>query len=130
MREIKFRAWDRIGLQMGEVLMINFNSGVVGVKVGCRSTLYIDNKKIPYTHKTLRLDEVDLMRFIGVLDEKGNEVYEGDIYKYFNELHAVDNKHDWSCDCYGSTYGWNFKHADPTISEVMGNIYETPDLLK
>ncbi len=68
-------------------------------------------------------EDKPLMQFTGLLDKNGKEIYEGDIVK-FPDNHNQEIKFDEMTTSF--TYGqrWNVKAV-----EVIGNIYENPELL-
>ena len=68
-------------------------------------------------------------QFTGLLDKQGIEIYEGDILREDDEprLEVVE----WDRYCAGFTpFGDSCRDFLVGHSEVIGNIYETPDLLK
>lgn len=84
----------------------------------------------------------ELMQFTGLLDCKGKEIYEGDIIMSRNPKKSgivVFGEHSNSLGKYS---GWFIKRIlkignpknesiiDFNVSEVIGNIYENPELLK
>lgn len=130
MKKIKFRAWDERRNRMIEVTSISFRNGTIQ-----EDTRHAVNRKI-------YLDDVVLMQYTGLKDKNGVEIYEGDIleveknedgtYKgtingntFFGRFQGysskikVDGMHDINNIRY-----WN-NHV-----EVIGNIYENPDLLE
>ena len=125
MREIKFRAWDE-----EDESMVDW--GII-----------IDDG----FHKYL---SCELMQFTGLKDKNGKEVYEGDVVKthfagedLIGEIEYVDK---WAKFCFGalnkhgcgiafdpeSVFYWYYAEDDEegtSICEVIGNIYETPQIL-
>lgn len=124
MKEIKFRAWDKLQKKM---LSPQIFSGDIVIQLGGVVGLF--NGK---TYDTAT-DEFELMQFTGLKDKNGKDVYEGDVLKSFDEILTVffnpytcafEVMYDYpSGDC--ETIGIN-EHS--TI-EIIGNIHENPDLL-
>ena len=120
MREIKFRAWDKKANVMREVIELNWTIGLVTRL--CNGAVY-------------DLPDIILMQYTGLHDKNGQEIYEGDIVRFFSRdespevmtliwsqdnvrFMVLDNQnHDWSFD-------------DSNVLEVIGNIYENPELLE
>lgn len=126
MREIKFRAWDKNSKQWLEIKRMSFNSAgyVTGVDT--------------WSGHFYAIADIELIRFIDIEDKNGVEIYEGDITntrwetpeKQFESTSTVE----WDDD------GAYFKQVDVANGvtrtmdhsdyiEVIGNIYENPELL-
>ena len=113
MREIKFRAWDKENKVMQTPFDLSSNP-----KYWCK-----------------KLKDFPLMQYTGLKDKNGKEIYEGDIIKIFGsspnhieEIEWVDNG-DWMGDKQPLV---GFIHHSAIYKqpiEVIGNIYETPELL-
>jgi len=68
-----------------------------------------------------------LMQFTGLKDKNGKEIYEGDIVSAFGRTSAV-KFHDGYFDC-GIDY-IESQSLNVDSYEIIGNIYENPELLK
>ena len=115
MREIKFRAWDK-----------NKNKMVYPTK--------------KYTNGGLLewFEDEDLMQYTGLKDKNGKEIYEGDVVKTGGDFGEVlyDDQHSGfiilfqphsakkksGCATLASTW-------PSPLKEIVGNIYENPDLI-
>ena len=133
MREIKFRAWDKINKDMFNVESINFQERRV----------YKDT--VSYRN----FEDIDLMQCTGLKDKNGKEIYEGDIVKFkdcsidgtkeFYNIGVIERegKRDelvisqliFEKSYFTENY-MDFINETFELSEIIGNIYENPELLK
>ena len=126
MREIKFRAWDtRLPFKKeGEHIlkeMIYFDLFELDETYICESGTYLEG-------------DCKLMQYTGLKDKKGVEIYEGDLITH--ESRNAKQPHSvlfnlglaaW-CGDYGLKYP--LQESELEEVEVIGNIYENPELLK
>jgi len=120
-KEIKFRAWDRKKKEM------TYKPRVDDLKID--GTAWLD------VNEALKFEERDyvLMQYTGLKDKNGKEIYEGDILRSSTKLNP-DYRFEvkWevpnSCGCCDQCSGWNVDIH--TEYEIIGNIYETPELLE
>jgi uncharacterized phage protein (TIGR01671 family) len=107
MREIKFRAWDKITRKwIFEGLTIN--------QIASLSYYEFENK------------DVEFMQFTGLKDKNGKEIYEGYIINVNGENICIT----FEDGCFG-VYGKDNSCALFELDEfnIIGNIYENPELL-
>lgn len=149
MREIKFRAWDKELKKMAHIVSLEYGVDCKLLKASCAYQLtemevYGNDSDEPsdVEIRYRRIDFLELMQFTGLHDKNGKEIFEGDILKWTNHTKCC-NVATWDCLCEvvwescgfyrrdildGTLYGWaNIKNEQV---EVIGNIYEHPELLK
>lgn len=141
----KFRAWDK-----------RYNMMIGQLADGYRFALSGDIQVIGSDLKTIRnSDEFEVMQWTGLKDKSGVDVYEKDIVLLNNGARLVveyddcsvtsdDNYcgsdaigfylNDPSGECFDEILGnpspWNDNATDTENIEMIGNIYENPELLK
>lgn len=112
MRAIKFRAWD--GERMKEVLTLGLHERFIS------------------TPKTVApIEEFKLMQYTGLKDKNGKEIYEGDILKvcnWYGKGGMVGSVYMEEGIWFGAT-DYLYSAIQTNKAEVIGNIYENPELL-
>ena len=125
MKDIKFRAWVKDWCEMVEVDGINF-----------KQHAYASNPEIiDQRNDCHAMKDISLMQYTGQKDKNGIEIYEGDILKvklhnggYENYLVEWD-ENDSCFEAYNkdkSNYIFAYVWQN---CEVIGNIYENPELM-
>ncbi len=127
-REIKFRAWLKLAEEMIEVRELSFyDKGLMSIDYNVCIKL-----KDGTEHSWYEVEEADnfiLMQYTGLKDTKGVEIYEGDIVKYRDELYEI--KWMFSGFYLHNPKGGFIELAEcDNCCEVVGNIYENPELLE
>ena len=121
MREIKFRAWVKDEKAIFEVVLINYVTKKVtylSERVG--HLLNIRHEKF---------NDIELMEYTGLKDKNNKEIYEGDIlFESFGEEYFKVVFEDGSFRVETEEYSLALKEY-AHICEVVGNIYENPELL-
>ena len=122
MREIKFRAWLKARKQMVEVVTIEFmDTGIPGILIR-----YVRDGRICEAFP----GDFEIMQFTGLKDKNGKEIWEGDIVRdSFGSLYVIEWI-DNIMNFVGKPLTTQSKVSDVDISdlEVVGNIYENPEL--
>lgn len=121
MREIKFRAWDKDSKEMIPLFNIDFEHNIIN-KGSLWKSLY----------------SVELLQYTWLKDKNGKEIYEGDIVEYGIEWGYWHNDYtikrtveykEWH---YNPFIHWHEEFTQktyPECCEVIGNVYENPELV-
>jgi len=134
MKEIKFRAWDKTYSLMNYKVQVG-NTDYADQNYTCNNIWvdYGDRKSVGWMNADDKC--IDLMQFTGMKDKNGKEIYEGDIVKHKfrriwqTEQHTSQVVWDQGYCCYYLFDGIsNHRMRDDIIYEVIGNIYENPEL--
>ncbi len=121
MREIKFRAWDGCKMHKGRpTMMVDTSDGVI----------YLDDIED-------HVPDWVLMQFTGLLDKNGKEIYESDVVKVYHWLNGEiedyrthTNKIIFDCGAFGLDSSRCYRETlQGSDVEIIGNIYENPELL-
>lgn len=125
MREIKFRAWDKTEKEMfmpdTENNNENFFAGFVNGVLRCSESQYDED------------DDFILMQYTGLKDKNGKDIYEGDL---------VNNEDNETAVIIYETGSFLLQYPDSPLDfdslfdfqddrlEIIGNIYQNPELLE
>lgn len=136
MREIKFRTWDKVNKKIFQVERIIFD---VDNNI-CIISVFLNDNDSPTImfDQEMRVTDFILMQYTGLKDKNGKEIYEGDIVINKNsESLAYENTStvDWHNNISGFTVIFEEIGEDKILGlyehlEIIGNIYENPELLK
>lgn len=119
MKEIKFRGWHEESKTMYEHIWIAPDGGWQN---NMTSFAYFGSKNT-------------LMQYTGLKDKNGKEIYEGDIVKtsgMFSHSFVVCDRFAYFVELprTGTNKYHQFIDASGQAHEVVGNVYENPELLK
>lgn len=157
-REIKFRAWDRDSKRMLKVSYLSwyykydpngFDNNIPSamafgteedekrrIESGGSISITADGRKWEYGLLQIGLQNFELMQFTGLKDKNGKEIYEGDRIRISDEYGNEDTGFigykeremafvvDWGNNRYRRIMD------SEDVIEVIGNLYENPELLK
>ncbi|TCW59058.1 putative phage protein (TIGR01671 family) [Bacillus thuringiensis] len=131
MREIKFKAFDKVSEKIYDVGYIDFANEVVQVAM--------IKGGICYGTYVRRLKDVALLQYTGLKDVHGNEIYEGDIvYQEFYD-HRVETSHGLTGVVKQEEGVWWIDNevndavrlwSELNLNHIKGNMFENPELLQ
>ena len=129
----RYRAWDKnlkTMYEVDDIMSIDFGKSEISVK-----TLFFERTNY------YKFDDIVLMQSTGLKDENGKEIFEGDIVKVtdgdertnfpdggIGTICGLDGIFMWYID--GQVHNGLFDISQEYYIEVVGNIYENPELLE
>ena len=127
MREIKFRAWVKEKKAIFEVVLINY--------VTKKVTYLLERVGHLLSIRDAKFNDVELMQYTGLYDKNGEDIYEGDIiFESFGEKYykVIFENGSFKAEFNGDFDEYSFDLIDVVAQdcEIVGNIYENPELIK
>ena len=124
MREIKFRIWD-----------IDKRKFIVNEtdRLGCGDAKKCMSERVDFENNSVEINADEsyiLSEYTGLKDMKGKEIYEGDIlFESSSEEYFKVVFENGSFRAEADGYSLDLEDYDD-ICEVVGNIYENPELME
>lgn|SRR5574343_862621 len=130
-REIKFRAWTKSGIMQYDIVPFQWDYVIDIMWHKCiasngKGILGSGGTEAMFEVGGFAIEEGNLMQFTGLKDKNGKEIYEGDILVYTD--HLIRQHHPFVMEWEQDKAQWIKFHPHDKF-EVIGNIYENPDLL-
>lgn len=121
MREIKFRAYSKQDNRILEVIRIDFIEEILFLD----TSILNDGRN----QEIYDFDDIILMQYTGLKDKNGVEIYEGDILRIYDDFNAKVFYNLRFSSFEVATTGNSVGFYSKSGLEVIGNIYENPELL-
>lgn len=133
-REIKFRAWDKNTKKMSKPFNIYAFNAYDGEYV---DNSYFSTEKNEENSEAEYFEvadenimhELEIMQYTGLKDKNGKEIYEDDVLLCHGKSGDVTDRVIFDKGKFTTNKGWVLDWSNEHY-EVIGNVYESPELLK
>jgi len=123
MREIKFRAYSIVNRKIWDV------RSILEPRYICPDgSVLLARENNPSDDGEVDINLVELMQYTGLKDKNGKEIYEGDILDGLWECYWIDIKAMFAFRKFNNIAAMCGQEFS-TTREIIGNIYEHPQLL-
>lgn len=132
----RFRAWHKTWEEMGRIACIRYKKSGEIVRLSFRRNIYDGN----IYGGLVNLDEIELMQSTGLKDKNGKEIFEGDILAVEADDGVIILKVSWDDEHALFVIKTKKINEEAALAElvddnsypfeVIGNIYENPELLE
>ena len=137
MREIKFRAWEEARLMNGKVR----RRMISNEELLCYAEIPSPMLSSGFHDATPDGDVWVWLQYTGLKDKNGVEIYEGDVLRdgkdatligvvFWNDMRAMFGIDPSQCDATARSSKFIAPFDDWSDWEVIGNIYQNPELVK
>jgi uncharacterized phage protein (TIGR01671 family) len=121
MRKRKYKAWDKY--------IKRFDNGNIG---------YIDlQQEYDVLVFDYEEDRFEMVEYIGLEDDNGKEIFEGDIIKvagyYDGDYWMEEDNYLVVFECgsfHGKNFKWGYMDLDMSGIVIIGNMFENPELME
>ena len=124
-RDIKFRAWDKVNQRMCQVLSLEYwdpEPGTEYVLGGCY--------RVPDCRRFRKIEELELLQYIGIKDRNSTEIYKGDILEFGDDKGSYRAVVDYVYSGFVlRPVHCMIPNIDMEHWAIIGNVYEHPQLV-
>ena len=123
----KFRAWDKKLKKMFEVSYIDFDTKLIGLNIDLEIIIF-------------DFEDIILMQSTGLKDKNGKEIFEGDILGFETNEGILNVNVFWDSKYALFMFESKIHNEEELLAElvgnntypfeIVGNIYENPELLE
>ena len=127
----RYRAWHKTWEEMGWITFIRYKKSGEIFHLSFRRYIYKEN----IYGGLVKLDEIELMQSTGLKDKNDKEIFEGDIVKMAKDVYSEPTYYEVVRHRGGAYRLESKQHGCElwlrhTDCEVVGNVYENPELLE
>lgn len=128
---IKVRVWDKETKKMFVATELQLD--IYDAKVSFVASEDLEENRTEFYD----MDKIEIMQYVGSKDRNGREIYEGDIVRHHHNKNKTDYVVEWSDASFGFIAAPikenpgrpHLNQATMLSYEIVGNIYENPELL-
>ena len=141
MRKFKFRVWASNSNHPGGAMFYPGDGSFAITLFGDLIHNHTNNMHDGFAWARIAFNEIEVMQYVGLKDKNGEEIYEGDLLSLHGGAKPVIGEviFEYGCFCFKAPWIGEGNHypelkyyieVEFVECEVIGNIYENPELVK